>query len=466
MMPKCPTRFLLMQTAILLSTLRLSAQSLPSSKVSSTPPDHAFAVATFDTTYRDYLVRRDPLAAKGGFEKAISLDPSYALPRFHLALLAEAEGDWDASIRWFSQFLTLTKDQKLASKARTEMAIIGRLRQMDATPEGKKRREYDESINHAIVLLRSGFPKESVAEAANATKIDSARWESYAVAADALLKQKAYGPAIPFLQQAIDRAPSGKQQELKTALKECHDELDYSRYELDGVRALDAKDYVTAANRFGLAWKLFPVRGDTGLAYGVSLAMSGQYNDATAVLSGLRGSSDADTAQRAKDYLAKLSYRKVATSDADKIAGEADILYAQGKWTQAETAYTKALTSQPTNPDWNAALAMCAARQNHLQEAEARLKKAISLQPNRADWLAKLGAIQLREQKNGDAVDSYRAAVTQEPGNAALHDQFGTALYYAGDRVAAAKEYSAAVRLDTSNKTYAEHLQAVSAVSK
>jgi len=179
------------------------------------------ARASFQEALARYLYDQDRGKARDGFLLSLRQDPTYALPRYNLAVLAEAEEDWDDAIEYFEEFLRLDQKSRYSAKARSEIDRLKLIREMDRTPEGKRRRRYEDAIAKSTVFLNADLLKDAVRAAALAAQIDDHRWEAYALTATALSKQNLYEDAELYLKQSIARAPEKVKPRLEEALEFC-----------------------------------------------------------------------------------------------------------------------------------------------------------------------------------------------------------------------------------------------------
>jgi Flp pilus assembly protein TadD len=166
-------------------------------------------------------LRTARVRARRGFLKAVSLDPSYALPYYNLGVLAEADEDWDSAIKYFEQFRKLDGTSDLSAKARQKLPSLEQARMADSTPEGKRKRQYEQLIIQGKALANLGLLKEVMSVAAEAIKIDGARWEAYALAGALLTRQGLCAEARSLMTQASALAPGGVKHKLAALLREC-----------------------------------------------------------------------------------------------------------------------------------------------------------------------------------------------------------------------------------------------------
>jgi tetratricopeptide (TPR) repeat protein len=202
---------------------RLSAaqdDTKPASQARNTSEDknRQFAVLEFRKTLATFLDDKDTKRAREGFLRAIVLDPTLSAPYFNLGIISESEEDWSGAAKWFATFLRLDPASNYAGRARGEITRIATIRRLVATPGGLTKTHYDDAIQRARLFLRSRMPKEAVAEAGEAVKMDPSRWEAYAVASSAFSQGGQQGKAKDFLAMAIERAPVDKKPQLKKAM--------------------------------------------------------------------------------------------------------------------------------------------------------------------------------------------------------------------------------------------------------
>jgi tetratricopeptide (TPR) repeat protein len=300
--PLPPWRAALLSAAVLLG---LSAGATSAQTPAQAQRKKAREV--FLLTSAQFLEDKDRSRAREGYLQAIRIDPTYPQPRYNLGVLAEADEDWTEAAKWFTEYLRLDNLSSYATKARAELGRVGRAQEQDSTPGGRRRRQYDEAVYRGRVLLRSGRPKEAVAEASAAAKIDDARWEAYALTADALSSQGLYVEAATFIQQAIERAPAAKRVGLQRVLDNYPKERQYRALGRAGAQALKARKYREAAADFISAWRLFPSRDEYGIAATVAYAIVGDKARAEALLTMLEQDPSPTTAQKVKEIRAKLS---------------------------------------------------------------------------------------------------------------------------------------------------------------
>lgn len=92
-------------------------------------PDHATAHNLHGMVH---IMRRDPLKARGSFERAIALNPDLVEPYMNLGILAQMAGDGPAAIRYFEAFLDRASDPQYSE-------MVPRVRQTVTELKGEER---------------------------------------------------------------------------------------------------------------------------------------------------------------------------------------------------------------------------------------------------------------------------------------------------------------------------------------
>jgi tetratricopeptide (TPR) repeat protein len=242
------------------------------------------------------------------------LDPLYAQPCFQLALLAEAEEDWPGAIKWFTEFRHLKPRSAESAVAQIELNRLPQIEVLDSTPLGKQKRRYDDAIARCNLLLEEGFPKEAVAGADAAARIDPSRWEAYSFAAVCLEETHHFNLAERLLKRAILLAPARRKVTLETALRLCGKEDQAAALALNADKALRSRHFKIAAEQFDKAWELAPEKSEYGL--GAAVAQLKLHNRAAASkdLMKLKSCRDSSIASRAHDLLVKVNSESTPNS--------------------------------------------------------------------------------------------------------------------------------------------------------
>jgi hypothetical protein len=85
----------------------------------------------------------------------------------------------------------------------------------------QEKHEYDNLVQEGRVQLQAGNAAVALASAEGAIKLNSERWEAYALAGGALMSLKRYEDAVDKFSDATGRAPEAKQQALRELRRQC-----------------------------------------------------------------------------------------------------------------------------------------------------------------------------------------------------------------------------------------------------
>ena len=156
-----------------------------------------------------------------GFSRAVGQDPSYPLPYYNLAVLAEADEDWGTARTYFEQFRKLDGESELSMKAQRRLEYLTRMLETDGRAEGRRSRQYDQALEQVNALVNLGLLPEATATAELAARLDDTRWEAYALIGSALARHRRCADAIGLLQKAVKRAPNDVKPALSKTLGIC-----------------------------------------------------------------------------------------------------------------------------------------------------------------------------------------------------------------------------------------------------
>ncbi len=169
-------------------------------------------------TEADFILHHDSVKAQKGFAHVVQVDPKYAPAWFNLGVLAEADKNWLKAEGYFKRYLVLDPNGPDAKRATEQIQLLPKNATGTMTPEATKSLDYDAAIQRARVFLAAGYFREAITEAGHAQEIDSSRWEAYAVVSLCMAKQNKMQEAAKFATVAVDHAPVGECDEIRTAL--------------------------------------------------------------------------------------------------------------------------------------------------------------------------------------------------------------------------------------------------------
>lgn len=159
-----------------------------------------------------------------------------------------------------------------------------------------------------------------------------------------------------------------------------------------------------------------------------------------------------NTAQAAEDYAnAEAIWRTIIDRDpkyAIAYNGLANILYKQGKLTDAAVAYKQAIQLDPKFVIAYNGLGNVLNKQGQLEAAAVAYRQAIQLDPKFMIAYYNLGIILSSQQKLDEAVKTYRQAIQLEPKFANTYNNLGVVLYDQKKLEEAVIAYHKAIELD------------------
>jgi tetratricopeptide (TPR) repeat protein len=142
------------------------------------------------------------------------------------------------------------------------------------------------------------------------------------------------------------------------------------------------------------------------------------------------------------------------------IVAEAERLFAQRKYGEAEEKYKQVLRMDENNPVSLANLAAIQLEMQKFNEADANLKKAVELNPQDAYALSLLGMLRFQQNKYEEALDALSRSAQFDPKNAETQNYLGITLSQRGQREAAETALRKAITLNP-NYAGAHHNLAV-----
>ncbi len=159
-----------------------------------------------------------------------------------------------------------------------------------------------------------------------------------------------------------------------------------------------------------------------------------------------------NTAQAAEDYAkAEAIWRTIIDRDpkyAIAYNGLGNILYKQGKLTDAAVAYKQAIQLEPKFVIAYNGLGNVLNKQGQLEAAAVAYRQAIQLDPKFMIAYYNLGIVLSSQQKLDEAVKTYRQAIQLEPKFANTYNNLGVVLYDQKKLEEAVIAYHKAIELD------------------
>ena len=254
-------------------------------------------------TLAELAVRRDVKAAVRGFADALVRDPSYALAAFDLGIAAAAAEKSEDAIAALEDAARL--DPALGAIARPQLERLRMITTLEKSPDGQRRRRYDEALLPVLDRLASATQKIPPAEAmyalADLGRIDPRRWEAPALMASL---DNDYEVAAKFLAIAVSNAgdPAVKAA-LQKGLAAAVREVRYASARAAAEAASDSGDHAKAGELFESAWSAVPARATSGFNAAAEFLLENDTARAAGLLTRLRQASDTQLASRATAML-------------------------------------------------------------------------------------------------------------------------------------------------------------------
>lgn len=259
----------------------------------------------FQATLSELQSARNVKAGVQGFAEAFALDRTYAAAAFNLSIIAAVAEKWDDSLSALEEAGRL--DSNLAKMAAPQMERLRLLVKLEASPEGKRRRSYDEALYAVLQDLPLLSAADTMAALADVGKLDPKRWEAPALLAGLTGNGRGYDVAARFLEIAVANAtqPAIKEH-LQKALEAAQRELRYAAARATADAAADRGEYDKAADLYERTWAVIPARASNGMEAASAWLLHDDTRRAAALLGRLREAGDAEFAGSAAAMLKEL----------------------------------------------------------------------------------------------------------------------------------------------------------------
>lgn len=251
--------------------------------------------------------QRDTRAAMRGFAQAFLLDRTYAAAAFNLGVVAAIEEKWEDAAAALAEASRLDPGG-LGVKAKGTLERAHLLANLERSPEGKRKRRYDEALYGILPLLPSMTAADAMKALALVGRIDPARWEAPALLAGLTGNGIDYDISAQFLAIAVKNAtdPAIKAR-LENATVAAQRELHYASARLAAETAAESGKYGDAADAYESAWKTVPARFVNGMESASARLLTDDTARAAAVLLRMRDGGDAQFSALAAAMLKELA---------------------------------------------------------------------------------------------------------------------------------------------------------------
>lgn len=250
-----------------------------------------------------FLLTMDRAEARAELERIVSGDPSYAEAHYNLGLLCEADGEIPRARTHFARASELTKVGRTYELARAAL-------QRTASPKGSADRtaRYEGAVRQAAAFQGAGLSALAASRAADAIELDAARWEAYAIAAEAFKSLQRYDEASRMVERARGGAPSEASSVLLALSTQISQDAECQPTVAKAVSAYRSKAFEQAGDLFVEALKRpCGTRDEFRLAAASAYARSGAAAKGRRVLGPLLSSADPETREKARSLERTLS---------------------------------------------------------------------------------------------------------------------------------------------------------------
>ncbi len=274
------------------------------------------------TTLANLRQQRDLAAGIRGAAQALAADRSYAAAAFDLGILAAIGEKWDDAAAAFDEAARLDGAAfAAAAKPQAERARL--LATLEKTPEGRRKRRYDEAMSDLLPLVPKMSSDDALTALAELGRIDPRRWEAPALLAGLVGDGSGYQAAAKFLDIAIrNAAHSPAIPKLEQAKHAAELEVRYESARLNAADAAENGKYADSARYYETAWKAVPARLVSGMDAVSAHLLADDTAHAAVLLVRLRGSGDTEFSTLAAAMLKELEAVEPATkSDRQRRGG-------------------------------------------------------------------------------------------------------------------------------------------------
>jgi hypothetical protein len=265
---------------------------------------------------------RNTKLAMQGFAEALLIDRTYAIAAFNLGVVAAIAEKWRDALASLEEAARLDPN----SLGKTAAPQIERLRlicSLEATENGKRKRQYDEALYPVLAKLPKLAPADAVATLTEMGRIDPKRWEAPALLAAMNGNGHGYDVAAKFLEIAVANAtdPAIKAR-LEKALHAAERELRYAAAKASAEATVDKGEYDKAAELYEAAWTAIPARSSNGMQAAAAWLLHDDTSRAASILVRLRDSGNDEFSVPAVAMLKELEPIEPAAKATSSDAGQ------------------------------------------------------------------------------------------------------------------------------------------------
>src|SRR5580700_11179464 len=161
--------------AVPVAVLDISPLSAPDLDSPYASP-HDAARHRLQATLVELKANRNTKAAMQGFAEALLIDRTYAMAAFDLGVVAAIAEKWEDALAALDEAARLDPNG-LGKTGAPQMERLRLICSLEATADGKRRRQYDEALYPLLAKLPKLQPADATATLAEVGRIDPKRWE-------------------------------------------------------------------------------------------------------------------------------------------------------------------------------------------------------------------------------------------------------------------------------------------------
>ncbi|HKE27832.1 MAG TPA: PEGA domain-containing protein [Bryobacteraceae bacterium] len=259
------------------------------------------------TTLANLAEQRDTRGAIRGFAQAYLMDRTYAQAAFDLGVIAAIEEKWEDAAAALAEASRLDPNG-LGVQAKPALERVRLLATLERTPDGRRRRRYDESLYGILPILANMTRGDAAKALALVGRIDPARWEAPALLAGLADDGAGYEISAQFLKIAVKNVTDAAiKLRLEGAAAAADREVRYAAARYSAETAAESGKYGEAADAYESAWKTVPARPVNGMEAACARLLTDDTGRASAVLLQMRNAGDADFSALAASMLKELA---------------------------------------------------------------------------------------------------------------------------------------------------------------
>jgi hypothetical protein len=245
------------------------------------------AAAAFQSAYRAATVERNRWRAIRLFLVSLRRQPHNPAALFNTGILCAMEGRWEDAQAFLKESARLAEpDSESARAAAAELPRAEAVGQLQGTPEGRRRREYDQALMAAVG--KSKDPFVGLAAAAQLAAADKTRWEAAALAGILRAQTGQFAESVRELRTAAGLAPAERGQSLGQAAEIASREASYLELARSADGLWESRNWEGAAKAYERAWEKSQRHADTALLAVNGYLLADQTAPAVALLARLK----------------------------------------------------------------------------------------------------------------------------------------------------------------------------------